>query len=563
MHSLWHNRIFRENALVLLAFSVSVHLLYGKTVQAGFVTDFTGLMERLDGAPFRDFLHCFGFPALHQVTNFFLFLFVKCFGTNGLPWYLVFTSLHIANGFLGFLLAKKIFGKTGHDRPFAPALAASLLFLLSPYQADAVVWKVCFNFLFCTLLMFGSLLFLLKYSEQNRRRHLWWSHGLFVVALFTFELALALPLLAWVLIFLPLTPEGEPHLPLLRRIFLRGSPSGVRGVILPHVLLLAGYFLLNKLLLGGWVGHYGEGVHLNFDLRNLAANCLKYFSKYLLFWRDWPHGWKEALMQFFEKPAVAYGGLALGVLAVVATVVFFKKIQARFRAAALSWALFFLALAPVANLYVAWILQGENDRYGYLASLFFLIGLVALLQFFPRWLRCGLLAAWLLVSVFLLQKMSVNWQQSACIVNGLLRDFRWPDAPEVYVLAFPENYNGVPMFKDFSRKNLALKHALRYVGGQKPVGDFYQIAQINLTSPTDGLTANLDSVGVFRLQFKQWGNWWWLHGIGTGDYQTEQYRFRTDGNGCRVELKKPPKPGAVFIYSDGGRWRDLRFTNYD
>ena len=77
---------FTENAIVLTVFLVSTHLLYYKTMQAGFVTDFTGLQERLEGAPFSDFLNCFGFPALHQVTNFFLYLFYKFFRSSALPW---------------------------------------------------------------------------------------------------------------------------------------------------------------------------------------------------------------------------------------------------------------------------------------------------------------------------------------------------------------------------------------------------------------------------------------------------------------------------------------------
>lgn len=226
---------------------------------------------------------------------------------------------------------------------------------------------------------------------------------------------------------------------------------------------------------------------------------------------------------------------------------------------AVSSLLFFLALAPVANLYVAYILHGENDRYGYLASLFFFIGLVAQFAFFPRWLRNGLFAAWLMASVFFLHKMTGRWQQSARITSSLMHDFRWQDASEVYVLASPENYQGIPMFKDFSRENLAIKHALRYLADKPCEAEFYQVAQFNMTSPTDGFTASRDSVaGVFRLEFKQWGNWWWLYGMGLGDYQTEQYRFRTDGNGCRVEMKLwPPKEGAVFIVAQGGHWQEL------
>ncbi|MBK9014600.1 MAG: hypothetical protein IPM82_11260 [Saprospiraceae bacterium] len=547
-----------------------------RTAQAGFVTDFTGLLHRLDGATFGGVWTCFGFPAMHQVTNFFLYFFVKWFGVGGIGWYLVFTSLHVANGFMGFVLAKKIFAKNGQSRPFVPALMASLLFLLSPYQAEVVVWRVCFNFLFCTLLMLGSLLFLLKYLEGKKTVHLLVSHGLFVVALFTFELALALPLLALALYFLSLpkaTSESRMATKRDAEVAFGNDKSDKerirkiwQKIMLPYALLLLIYFLLNKLILGGWAGHYGEAVHLNFDLRIIAANCLKYFTKYLLFWREWPHGGKEWLVLFFEKPAVAWSGLAVGLLAVswlIKTSGRYKTsptlVAKKLRLAGIGWLLFFLALAPVANLYVAYVLNGENDRYGYLPSLFFFIGLVALLDFFPRWLRNGLFAAWLVVSIFFLQKMTVYWHQSARIVSSLLADFRWQDAPEVYVLASPENLHGVPMFKDFSRENLALKHALRYLADKPAAGDFYQVAQFNLTAPTDGFTASRDSTtGIFRLQFKQWGNWWWLYGMGLGDYQTAQYRFRTDGNGCRVEMKQwPPKPGAVFIVAQGDRWEEI------
>lgn len=580
MKSLHQNPNFRGNAWVAALFLVLTHLLYWRTAQAGFVTDFTGLLVRLDGASLSGFWNCFGFPAMHQVTNFFLFFFVKWFGTGGIGWYLAFTSLHAANTFLGFLLAKKIFEKTGHASPFAPALMAGLLFLLSPYQAEAVVWRVCFNFLFCSFIMLASLLFLVKYFEEKQLRQLLWSHGLFVVALFTFELGLALPLLAFALfVALPLPPKGEPTIenasklqPLqvrsgmteIRFPFRGQGLSSALSIFLPHILLVTGYFLLNKFVLGGWAGHYGEAIHLNFDLQNIASNCLKYFTKYLLWWREWPHGGKEWLVLFFEKPVVAWSGLAVGLLGVGGLV----KTSARFRTSptlwakklrlvGIGWLLFFLALAPVANLYVAYVLQGENDRYGYLPSLFFFIGLVALFDFFPRSLRNGLFAAWLLTSVFFLQKMTGYWQQSARLTTSLLNDFHWQDASEVYVLAMPENYHGIPMFKDFSRENLALKHALRYLADKPSDAQFYQVAQFNLNSPTDGFTASRDSTtGIFRLEFNQWGNWWWLYGMGLGDYQTEQYRFRTDGNGCRVEMKRwPPKEGAVFIVAQGDRWQ--------
>ena len=150
--------------------------------------------------------------------------------------------------------------------------------------------------------MLASLLFFIKYMECNKKKNLLFSIILFVVALFTFELALALPLIVLVFIFYWRSSglgAGRP------------APDGRRTPwsVIPFFILSALYFLLNKIVLGAWVGHYGESVHLNFSIKPIAANCLKYFSKYLVFWREWPHLIKEELIKICDMGFVAYSFL--------------------------------------------------------------------------------------------------------------------------------------------------------------------------------------------------------------------------------------------------------------
>ena len=545
----------RENATVLAIFFVAVHLLYFNTWQAGFVTDFTGLQERLDGAPFRDFLNCFGFPALHQVTNFFLFLFYKMFGINALPWYLVYTSLHVVNGWLGYRLVKKVFERGAGQTSILsttfsiPAFIAALLFLLSPYNAETVIWKVCFNFLFCTSMMLSSLLFWIKYLERDKKQHLVFSVGFFLIALFTFELALALPLMAITFFFFWKNLSSG-----VGRLRRRPTP----WAIAPFFILSVFYFLLNKILLGGWVGHYGEGVHLNVDVRNIASNLLKYFSKNLLYWREWQHGLKQSFISFCDHPVTAYGFVIFGVTVLLIGVVFHKKLTQIIKKVGFAWLLFFMALLPISNLYVVWLLHGENDRYGYFASLIFYMGLVALFQTFSKKMMLVLCATILFFSVFNLIKINNYWKKSAAIVHSLLDAFNWENNSEVYVLAFPENYKGIPMFKDFSRQDLALKSALNYLADKPTEGKFYQVAQFNMNTPMDGLTEIVDTANIIKLEFREWGCWWWRHGLGVGSYKTDQYDFNTAPKGCEITIKDVAAD-AVFIYSDGGKWRKVKF----
>ena len=538
---------------VALLLSAGTFLLYAGTVGAGFATDFTGLLDRMEGAPFRDFLNCFGFPAMHQVTNFFLYLFVKGFGLEALPWHLVFTGLHAANSLLAFLLARQLFEKNGLKNAAPAALMAALLFMSSPYQAEAVVWKVCLNFLSCTLLVQLSLWLAGCHLDNGRLRSLAGSHLAFLAALFTFELALALPLLSatWALM-LSLSEGRVPAKHIAGRL------------LLPQLALVLIYFLLNKLLLGGWVGHYGEAVHLRFHPLEVSSNLMKYAAKYLFFWREMPHDWRQALMSWLEQPGVAAGGLSLAALLPTLFAFYFKKINTALRTAAWGWILFVLALLPVCNLSVAWLLQGENDRYGYLAAMFFFTGLAALLQLLPRWLRLACFLGWLGTSVYFLQKVNTAWQDSARLLHSLLEDFRWTEAPEVYVLAFPENYQGLPLFRDFSGQDLALKHTLKYLAGKPAKGRFFQISPYNVNSAAEGVQVSAAEAGVFQLALSQWGTWWWRNGDGTGDYETTRWRFQVEGNGCRVSLKQAPARGAVFIYATGGKWLEiaLKETEY-
>ena len=545
---------------VLALFFFFVHLLYHGTWQSGFVTDFTGLLERLDGAPFSDFLNCFGFPALHQLTNFFLFLFYKLFGINELPWYLIYTSLHVVNGWLGYLLAKKVFEFVCPEKPVVlalkvkvltplsnvsvPAFFAALLFLVSPYNAEAVIWKVCFNFLFCTAMLLSALLFLVKYLEKGKRKTIIYSLLFFTVALFTFELALALPLTTLAFFF-----------------FWKNNSSKIRlkvVSILPYFILSAFYFLLNKIILGGWVGHYGENVHLKFDLKIIASNLLKYLSKNLIYWREWEHGLKQTFISFCENPVTVYAFVVLGITILSGGIIFYKKLNHKIKTVGFAWLLFFMALLPVANLYVVWLLHGENDRYGYFASLFFYIGLIALFQFFNKKIKWLLYGVFLFASIFNLVKINNYWKNSAVVVNNLLADFKWEKNPEVYVLAFPENYKGIPMFKDFSRQDLALKSALNYLAKKPTDGKFYQVAQFNMNSPNDGLFEKKDTSNLIKLEFQEWGSWWWRHGLGAGAYETDQFIFNPVSKGCEIKIKNAA-PDAIFIYSDGSEWREVKF----
>lgn len=527
-----------QAGLFLLLFLL-VQLLYWPAARAGFITDYTGLMERLDGAPFSDFLGSFGFPALHAVTNFFLYWFHKFFGVNGLGWHLVHTLLHALNAWMVFRLSAKIFEMAGMKRSMLPAFLTTLLFLAHPYNAEPVIWRVCFNHLFTSFLILSSLWLALRFFDEKKNALLWWVHGIFAVALFSFETALVLPPLLVLLAFL------YPQWLHLRQWVL---------LLLPQFLLVAIWAGLNHYLFGSIVGHYGASVHLRFYPPEIASTLTKYFLKYLLFWRHWPHHWKESLMQHLDNPTLGWILFIAGIGVALLALLILLKIKPSKRLPLLASGAFFVSLLPVSNLYVSWILFSENDRYGYLASFFFTLALVSSLT---QW-RWKFWSKMLVLITFLFfagtWEQVKLWEQNNAVQQAVLNTWKWNEAPEIYLLAYPENYQGTPMFRDFSGKDEALLKSLNYLVKKHPRGHIYEVAQFNLTKADDGVHVELSSKNVFLCQFSQWGNWWWRRGIGTWNYETPKYRFTVDGNGSMVELLNPA-PGAVALWWDGYQWQ--------
>jgi len=125
-------------------------LFYFPTIQAGFVTDVTSGIERIQGQPFQNVFYSFGFPALNQISVLAFYLLYHAFGVNGLPWFIIFCSLHAANAFLSFTIFKILFHHFNIENGIKISLIGALLFLISPYQTEVLV--ICRAFSACRFL---------------------------------------------------------------------------------------------------------------------------------------------------------------------------------------------------------------------------------------------------------------------------------------------------------------------------------------------------------------------------------------------------------------------------
>lgn len=531
-----------KDPLILLLFFVLVHVFYFPTWNAGFVTDFTGMAERFETHSFWGLFS--RFPSLQPVSNFFMLLFYKSFSVNGLPWYLIFTTFHVLNGFLLFRISRRLLRAFQVYQAETIAFVAALLFLISPYASEPVTWRVCFNYLLVTQLILFNLRHTIRWLSTAETRYWIYSALLFFLALFSLELAFVVPFLTAALVLLWSTQYPSKGL----------LVAWLRHFFLPQFALLAFYFILNKFMLGVWVGHYGAAMHLRFVPQEILGNAFKYFAKYLLFARDWEHSYKTALFTAIDQYAWVFALLfvALG----AAYLWFFKKLSPALKLAGWFLIAFFISLLPVINLYFNYLLHIENDRYGYLASMFFFLFIMTLFSQAPRWLGMSVFAIYLSISGYFLFKTNHIWMNATKVYYSLLNDFRWYDKDNVYILNLPDNLEGSLLFRDYAG-NHALKDALHYIWKKPFEHNLEEIAQYNMTALSDGVIAEQKSDNQIVVTFNQWGNWWWRKGIGASAYENEHYIFTPNGQFYELQLKNIPA-NTIFIYQTGGKWEALK-----
>jgi hypothetical protein len=535
----------RKGPLALLILSALVALFfYSTTAQAGFTSDFLGWVLVYRQGDYSDVLHCFGYPGNHQLLHLVFFSMFRWFDINPLPWFSVFTGLHLINGFLLFYLIKRIGEHKDIRRAAWIASLGAILFLLSPYQGEVLTWRVCVHYLLTTAFILLILHQILSYLSRGRRTHLWGMHLLFIMALFSLELSFVVPILSLpFLLFM-----GTKEMNWKKLLF---SITGVQ------LFLLASYLVLNRFTLGAVVGHYGAETHLSFELSKVLGNLVKYLTKYLGYTHFWSYGDRVWMYEHLIRPNILWAVVAAGTFLILSCVFFFRRLNGKVQLAFMSLLFFFIALAPVSNLFFSYHFPYENDRYGYLASAFFYPFMASLLFLLPAILRWLLIPGLFYFHFGFFVEMVRDYSNSGRVLWSLLEDYRWEDAEEVYVLGSVDNYNGIWVFKDFSEESIVLKESLEFLKKEEVKGEIHTITQFNMKRPADGLRVQVYSPDSLAVIQKQFGTWFQARGRGAGNYESEKVRFHLREGKYNLKIKDPDT-ARVYIYQDGLRWKELK-----
>ena len=530
-----------HHRILLPAICLLTLLIYGRAYDAGFVTDFTGLYAKMQGKGLADALQSFGFPSLMPLLNVVYWLLYKLCGLKALGWFLcavVCSTITLVTFYKMVSLLAEDFG--ARRKATRIALLASALVLCSPYQVEAMIWKVGLGHLMSVLFFMLALYQLLLYLRAETTKHLIGTLTLLMLSLFCFEWGLVFPAMAAVLLIGYLR---------LGRLTITKAASTFVSTLIPVVI----YFILTKLVLGSWLGHYDMDTEMRLDVGTMASTILKYFIKSLGLVHFYPNDLKQSIYMLADKSWV----VVVIMTALVAMIIsgYWRGSRGQLLAAmGLSCAL--LGLVLVSGLYFHSLLLSENDRYGslfiYFLALVVTLGLMAL----PRWLGYGLFLVLLGTQIFFQQKMVSQWSRSQDQVEKITDSFQRlaiRQEDKVLMLNLPENLCGTFMFRDFSGQNPLLDHLNMY-GIPSPPMDL--VAQYNVPYGGQAFTGSWVAKGKIRLVAREWGSWWWKKGLGVGKYETEAYLFEPRSKAMELQLKEGHTYTKI-IYFDGESWQAL------
>jgi hypothetical protein len=537
---------------VYIFFWVTVFIIYLPAAKAGFVSDFTGWLDQVSNHGFWDHINRSNYKvkSFYQFTQLVTYVFYKLFGIHEWLWHLLFVTLHATNSWLIYRFFKLVFGDSGIDNGASIAFGGSLLFCVSPYASEVVVWEPSFHYLQGLLLIMVILILARNYLHEPLRRHAWIAVILFALSTFSLEFFFLAPLLVLLLIFYYRTAikTDRQH---TKKAFLY--------FFLPITVLLVLRIVGFWLLYHDWVSRIGSTT-LQQSFGEYITKAGYYIYHVLFLGRFFPQEIRQRIYDklAFPKAVVAFSGL----LAVACFFIAFCYKRMTVKAKAGCW-IFACALVCLALILPVWFPKTDlitMDRYTYVFNAFCYMLLVLLISYVPSlYLKTTILSCFAILSIFFTLKLNLIWKDSAAIIHNLINSVPDPGNRTIIVLNLPQNMRGAPMISASKESELKLLHNLLLK--TKLNGKVYDAEGYNMLTADDGAHVNVQNDSLVKVTLNQWGTWWIYEDRGALSYENEDYRINMVDQGHWYELVlKKPASGYVLLYQVGDRWKVVNWN---
>lgn len=533
----------KKFSITFIALWALTCLAYHYGLGSQFTDDYIAGIVRFMDVGWAGLADSYEFTSLYYGHNIVFYGFYCLFGNSPIAWFLLFTGLHSLNATLTYFFFRKLFANNQFRQANIGALAISLLFLLSPYQTENVIWGATLHYAVSMLCMWCIAWLYIAYLNSGRRLLLVCMYLLFAFALVTLEISLVFPgvfMVVFALLWQPNTTIST-----MARHFV--------NIALPMAAIIILYFSATYLIKGHFIGHYGSGTHMQFNPGTLVSTMWKYYAKLLGFAHWLPYNYQTQLYGLLDKAKVAFAILALALLAIGALYVCRK----RYATFTFGWGLIiFVLLLPVLNMYFMYLVQGENDRLSYFASPF-IYGLpVLLFMWLSRKLFWVYTVSMLVACMVLLQVHTHKWKQAAEVQSKAVDSplFYNPQG-DVYLLNLPVYYRGIYVFRSYNRLRLAREfHSLPNIHD-----NITYVLSANMQHPTDSVVVTtLPEPNTFKVELSAWGIWFWQGNRGAQNVTNDAMSITLDEWGHSYILTIPNlKPTDRLLYFANDGWHQV------
>ncbi len=541
-------KIANKKSILFLVLWLVVFVLYLPAAKAGFVDDFTGWLNAISTQGFWEYINRTHFEgkSLFQFTQFTTYIFYKLFGANAWAWHLLHVTLQALNAYLWFVLSSKIFSDTGIKYGKQIAIAGVLLFCVSPYLSEVIVWEPSFHYLQGFLLILLILLQLQQFQYSGKAKHAWWAGFIFLLSTYSLELFYLTP-------FLTLTLAVYYRFGLgYDKIIFR---KALVWFFLPQVILLIAHFSVYHSVYGEWLPHL-KGDAFEHSWHYYLSKPAKYIFQVALLGRYFPAGVKNIIYDLTESTKAIAVVVSFIVLVVGFILLLFRKFSSHFKAASILfiWILPVLVIMgplwfPIVQPYVFF------DRYLYLLDAFvIMLGCLLLNQLVKRTIFWLGVSAYGLMSIYFTFQTNKYWQISAAIIDNLIYTIPEANDKTIILLNPPENLQGIPMLDATPEGEFKLAH--NEFASKKINTPIYDAMAFNMLTPQDGANVKVLNDSAVGVTLNQWGTWWWYNAQGGISYKNNDYSINMVDAGHYYELKlNKPLSAYLLLYMVDGQWK--------
>lgn len=540
-------RLIQNNLWIFLFYTLVAGLIYFVCRYAGFVTDFIGFEQGYDKCGYFHIYDCANLKNFRYLQHLFSYILYETAGSDTIYWYLLYTLAHGAASTAIYVFLKTLF-KPYISRSAFLAFISGFLFLVSPYQSEVVVWKVCIQYCVVVITVFFSLYILMIDLQKPNKSHPFLVMFLFLFGLFSLEQTVILPFAMFLLVGFYWI--GSQYLNFKKRFF--------SYYFIPQLLCVIGFFSLSKIFYGKWVMHYGAKSFVHLISFETLGKIYTYFFKPLFLIREWPHEWKTHFVQLMESPYFNIPFTVILLFLLIYLIYDYTKGRIMSGILSLLIMLYVLSILPVVQLYMTMLLRMEGDRLGYVSSAFVFSILVLSLNTLKPNFKNTLLFLVIVANLGYAFFYAFTWSQSKKVMDQYLDSFNNTGSNKIFVLAIPDNYKGFLEFRRYGDES-GLEEALQYRKKSTYAGRIIEIVQFNQMTLQDGVKVSEVNDSTLHIEFSQYGNWFWREGIGASDHETSDFNFDLMDWGYNVVLRKFDRNKDIILYPKDGKFSEFHF----